>query len=71
MIEAVHWTELDAFVATTGRLLRPGGRAAVQAIVIEDGAYERYKRAEGEFIRTMVFPCGCLPSVAALSRVRR
>jgi cyclopropane-fatty-acyl-phospholipid synthase len=68
MVEAVHWTELDAFLVACRRLVRPGGRAAIQAIVIDDRAYDRYKRSDDEFIRTMVFPGGCLPSVGALRR---
>jgi cyclopropane-fatty-acyl-phospholipid synthase len=68
MVEAVHWSELDAFVVACGRLIRPGGRVTIQAIVIDDPAYERYKRSEDEFIRTMVFPGGCLPSTGALRR---
>ena len=40
--------------------------AALQAIVIDDRSFERAKRHD-DFIRRMVFPGGCLPSVASLS----
>ena len=37
----------------------------LQAITIADGSFERAKLHD-EFIRTMVFPGGCLPSVTAI-----
>jgi cyclopropane-fatty-acyl-phospholipid synthase len=67
MIEAVDWREHDRFFATCGRLLRPGGRMALQAIVIPDQRYERAKTTQ-DFIKRYVFPGGCLPSVEAIVR---
>ena len=46
---------------TLARLLRPGGRACVQAIVIQDALFERYVRGT-DFIQQYIFPGGCLPS---------
>lgn len=66
MIEAVDWRRHDEFFATCRRLLAPGGRMGLQAITIADVSYERAK-LHGDFVRTMIFPGGCLPSVAALS----
>ena len=65
MIEAVDWREHETYFDAVARLLRPGGRACLQAIVIEDGAFERAKRHD-DFIRASIFPGGCLPSVASI-----
>ena len=65
MIEAVDWRRHDQFFATCARLLTDRGRMGLQAITIADGSFERAKLHD-EFIRTMVFPGGCLPSIAAI-----
>jgi cyclopropane-fatty-acyl-phospholipid synthase len=65
MVEAIGARNLEAYFAKIGSLLRPGGRALVQAITIED---HRYAQALGsvEFIKRHVFPGSVIPSVAAL-----
>ena len=65
MIEAVDWRDYDDFFATIERCLVPGGRAAIQAIVLPEDRWERAKNTE-DFIRRFVFPNGCLPSIAAI-----
>jgi len=65
MIEAVDWRRHDQFFASCARLLTDRGRMGLQAITIADGSFERAKLHD-EFIRTMVFPGGCLPSVTAI-----
>ena len=65
MIEAVDWRRHDQFFATCARLLTDRGRMGLQAITIADGSFERAKLHD-EFIRTMVFPGGFLPSVTAI-----
>jgi len=65
MIEAVDWRDYDAFFATIDRVVRPGGRAAIQAICLPDDRWGRAKNTE-DFIRRFVFPNGCLPSVGAI-----
>ncbi len=65
MIEAVNWTDYDDFFATIERRLRPGGRVALQAIVLPDDRWHRAKKTE-DFIRRFVFPNGYLPSVGAI-----
>jgi len=65
MVEAVDWRRYDEFFAACHRLLRPGGRMGLQAITIEEASYAR-ARLHGEFIRTLVFPGGTLPSLGAL-----
>jgi len=60
MVEAVgreYWPE---YFQTVARLLKPGGRACIQSIVIADKLYERYI-ASTDFIQQYIFPGGCLP----------
>jgi cyclopropane-fatty-acyl-phospholipid synthase len=66
MIEAVGWREFDTFFSTCDHLLRPDGLMMLQAIVIDDGSYERSKR-HTDFIKESVFPGGCLPSLSAIT----
>jgi cyclopropane-fatty-acyl-phospholipid synthase len=65
MIEAVDWRRHDEFFAACDRLLRPNGRMGLQAITIEEGSYQR-ARLHDEFIRTLVFPGGTLPSLGSI-----
>ncbi|MFW2335201.1 DUF1365 family protein, partial [Ilumatobacter sp.] len=44
MIEAVDWRDYDDFFATIERCLAPGGRAALQAILLPDERWERAKK---------------------------
>ncbi len=67
MIEAVDWKDHDEFFSTLADRVRPGGRVALQAIVIADRSYERAKRHR-DFIKAFIFPGGCLPSVASITR---
>jgi cyclopropane-fatty-acyl-phospholipid synthase len=60
MVEAVgreYWAE---YFGTLHRLLKPGGRACIQSIVIDDRLWERYIRST-DFIQQYIFPGGCLP----------
>jgi cyclopropane-fatty-acyl-phospholipid synthase len=66
MIEAVDWRHHDQFVAKCAALLVEDGLAVVQAIVIDDHSFERAKRHQ-DFVRRMVFPGGCIPSVESLA----
>ncbi|WP_313313485.1 cyclopropane-fatty-acyl-phospholipid synthase family protein [Pulveribacter sp.] len=61
MVEAVGQAYWPSYFATVQRLLKPGGRACVQSIVIDDRLFERYVRGT-DFIQQYVFPGGCLPS---------
>ncbi len=67
MIEAVDWRLHDTFFAACSRLLAPDGLMALQAITIDDRSFERAKHHD-DFIRRMIFPGGCIPSVEALAR---
>jgi len=70
MIEAVDWRDHDAYFGTCARLLRPGGTALIQAIVIDDASFERAKHHD-DFIRRRIFPGGCLPSQRVIETVAR
>jgi cyclopropane-fatty-acyl-phospholipid synthase len=67
MIEAVGWQYFDAFFEKCASLLEPDGRMCLQAIVIDDRAYEPDKAAKS-FANTVIFPGGCLPSHAVIAR---
>ncbi len=61
MVEAVGQAYWPAYLDAIARLLRPGGRAAIQYISINDALFERYA-ASSDFIQAYVFPGGCLIS---------
>jgi len=65
MIEAIGASYLDAYFAKVGSLLRPGGRALVQAITIEDHRYAQ-ALASVDFIKRHVFPGSFIPSIHAM-----
>jgi cyclopropane-fatty-acyl-phospholipid synthase len=67
MIEAVGWQYLRTFFRRCSELLSNDGAMLLQAIVIEDGAYE-VEKAGRSFINTYIFPGGCLPSMEVISR---
>ncbi len=61
MIEAVGREYWPTYFKTVARLLKPGGKACIQSIVIADELYERYIGST-DFIQQYIFPGGCLPS---------
>jgi cyclopropane-fatty-acyl-phospholipid synthase len=65
MIEAVGWEYYEAFFRACSERLAPDGMMLVQAITLQDQAFERRKR-EADFIKRHVFPGSCIPSVTAL-----
>ena len=67
MIEAVGWQYFDLFFRRCAELLDPRGLMLLQAIVIDDRAYE-VEKASRSFIKELIFPSGCLPSVEVISR---
>ncbi len=60
MVEAVGREYWPTYFQAVARLLKPGGRACVQSIVIADELFERYV-ASTDFIQQYIFPGGCLP----------
>ncbi len=67
MFEAVGESYWPSYFATLKRCLKPGGRACVQTIVIDDALFDRY-RVGTDFIQQYIFPGGMLPSPAAFRR---
>jgi cyclopropane-fatty-acyl-phospholipid synthase len=61
MVEAVGQRYWPDYLAAIERLLKPGGRAAIQYILIDDAIFEQYARSV-DFIQTYVFPGGMLIS---------
>jgi cyclopropane-fatty-acyl-phospholipid synthase len=60
MIEAVGREYWPTYFAQVAKLLKPGGRACVQSIVIDDTLFDRYIDST-DFIQQYIFPGGCLP----------
>jgi cyclopropane-fatty-acyl-phospholipid synthase len=67
MIEAVGWRQLGTFLAKCSQLLAADGAMLLQAITIDDRAYD-VEKASKSFINTYIFPGGCLPSLAVITR---
>jgi cyclopropane-fatty-acyl-phospholipid synthase len=68
MIEAVGHRDFATFFARCGTLLARGGAMLLQTITIDDRAYAVERSSRTSFIRTHIFPNGCLPSVEVITR---
>jgi len=66
MFEAVGEAYWDTYFQTLRRCLKPGGRASLQVITIDDSRFKRY-RNRADFIQKYIFPGGMLPSVPAFN----
>ena len=66
MIEAVGHQFYDTYFSTLNRLLKPHGKAAIQAITMTEQRYEQ-ARDSVDFIKRYIFPGGCLPSLTVIS----
>ena len=66
MFEAVGEENWPVYFSALRRLLKPGGRAMLQIITIDDACFDAYRR-RADFIQTYVFPGGMLPSPTKLS----
>ncbi|CAE8629024.1 unnamed protein product [Polarella glacialis] len=67
MIEAVGHEFLPGYFAAIDECLRPGGKAALQAICVPDARYESYLKGT-DFIRERIFPGSSLPSLEEIDR---
>lgn len=65
MFEAVGEAYWPSYFSKVHDALRPGGRAALQIITIEDDLFERYRRRV-DFIQQHIFPGGMLISEKVL-----
>ena len=66
MIEAVGERYWPSYFATLKRSLAEGGRIMLQAITVQDAAFETY-RGSSDYIRQYVFPGGMLLSDQAIA----
>ena len=67
MIEAVGQNYLESYFKTIKKNLSKDGRAAIQAITIDDSLFDRYKTKQ-DFIQKYIFPGGFLPSKNSLNK---
>ena len=65
MIEAVGKNYLSSYFNTIKSNLSENGKAAIQAITIDDDLFDRYKTKQ-DFIQKYIFPGGFLPSKKSL-----
>lgn len=70
MIEAVGQEYWPTYFQTVSKLLKPGGKACIQSIVIDDALFDRYVKST-DFIQQYIFPGGCLPSPSEFRRQAR
>jgi cyclopropane-fatty-acyl-phospholipid synthase len=61
MFEAVGEENWSAYFDVVRERLKPGGRAVLQSITIEDAGFDKYRR-RADFIQRYIFPGGMLPS---------
>ena len=67
MIEAVGQNYLESYFKTIKNNLSNDGRAAIQAITIDDNMFDRYKTKQ-DFIQKYIFPGGFLPSKGIINK---
>ena len=65
MFEAVGQSYWPSYFETIFTALKPGGRAGLQIITIEDDNFEKYSKGV-DFIQRYIFPGGMLPSPSKL-----
>ena len=70
MIEAVGQEYWPTYFQTVSKMLKPGGKACIQSIVIDDTLFDRYVKST-DFIQQYIFPGGCLPSPSEFRRQAR
>jgi len=67
MIEAVGKNYLESYFKTIKNNLSNNGKAAIQAITIDDALFDRYKNKE-DFIQKYIFPGGFLPNKNSINK---
>ena len=68
MIEAVGQNYLESYFKTIKDNLSDGGKAAIQAITIDDSLYDRYRNKQ-DFIQKYIFPGGFLPNKNTINKL--
>jgi cyclopropane-fatty-acyl-phospholipid synthase len=66
MLEAVGYEYLAPYFQIASRLLRPGGRFALQSITMPDARFDAYRRRV-DWMQTYVFPGSLIPSLGAIA----
>ena len=67
MIEAVGQNYLESYFNTIKKNLSDDGKAAIQAITIDDRLFNRYKNKQ-DFIQKYIFPGGFLPNKNSINK---
>ena len=67
MIEAVGQNYLESYFKTIKNNLSDNGKAAIQAITIDDTLFNRYKNKQ-DFIQKYIFPGGFLPNKNSINK---
>ena len=67
MFEAVGEEYWPTYFSKVKEVLKPGGRASLQIITIDDDLFESYRK-RADFIQHHIFPGGMLPSDTALEQ---
>ncbi len=67
MIEAVGKNYLESYFKTIKNNLSSQGKAAIQAITIDDSLFDRYKNKQ-DFIQKYIFPGGFLPNKNSINK---
>jgi len=70
MIEAVGPQFLGSYLSQIGRLIKPGGRALIQAINMPEQRYDRALK-NVDFIQRYIFPGSFIPSFGAILAAMR
>jgi len=70
MFEAVGEQYWPQFFQTLSARLKPGGKAALQIIFVDDALFPRYRRND-DYIRKYIFPGGMLAAKSALMPIIR
>ena len=65
MIEAVGEKHLNKYFSVIKNNLKPNGIGAIQAIIIKDELFNRYRKNQ-DFIQKYIFPGGFLPSLQSI-----
>ena len=66
MIEAVGHEFYESYFQCVSRLLKPTGKAVIQAITIPDQRYD-FARQSVDYIKRYIFPGGFLPSLGVIA----
>ncbi len=67
MFEAVGEKYWPQYFGKVAEALKPGGKAALQIITIDEQEFENY-RARPDFIQRYIFPGGMLPSIERIAK---